>query len=44
MNVDVYDSQGQLEKMFEDDGSYGDEGFTYEEHITPFVEQLAAAD
>lgn len=40
----VYNADGKLAKTFEDDGSYGDEGFTYEEHITPAVEELLAAN
>jgi len=38
----VYNRQGELTKKFEDDGSYGDEGFSYENHVTPFVEELLA--
>ena len=40
----IYNADGELVKTFEDDGSYGDEGFTYEEHITPAVEELLAAN
>ena len=40
----VYNAQGELAQTFEDDGSYGDEGFTYQEHITPAVEELLASD
>jgi thiol-disulfide isomerase/thioredoxin len=37
----VYGPDGQLSKRFDnDDGRYGDEGFTYEQHIVPWVEQL----
>lgn len=36
----VYDQEGKLAKMFEDDGTYGDDGFTYEKHIAPLVVQL----
>jgi thiol-disulfide isomerase/thioredoxin len=39
--VRVYDRQGQLRKQFvNENGEYGDEGFTYQEHVAPFVEQL----
>jgi thiol-disulfide isomerase/thioredoxin len=39
--VRVYDREGNLRKQFvNDDLEYGDEGFTYEEHIAPLVEQL----
>ncbi len=38
----VFDREGKLHKVFKnDDNEYGDEGFTYEKHITPLVEQLA---
>jgi len=37
----VYGPDGQLSKRFDnDDGLYGDEGFTYPKHIVPWVEQL----
>ena len=39
----VYGPDGQLAKRFDnDDGLYGEEGFTYEKHIVPLVEQLLA--
>jgi thiol-disulfide isomerase/thioredoxin len=39
--VRVYDKQGQLRKQFvNDDNEYGDEGFTYEQHIEPLVAEL----
>jgi thiol-disulfide isomerase/thioredoxin len=39
----VYDREGTLQKKFtNDDQEYGDEGFTYEDHIVPLVEQLLA--
>jgi len=39
----VYGPDGQLSKRFDnDDGQYGDEGFTYERHVVPWVEQLLA--
>ena len=39
----VYGPDGQLTKRFDnDDALYGDEGFTYEKHIVPWVEQLLA--
>jgi thiol-disulfide isomerase/thioredoxin len=35
--------EGQLVKRFDNDnGTYGDEGFTYEDHVTPFVGKLLA--
>lgn len=41
----VYGPDGQLTKRFDnDDGLYGDEGFSYEKHIVPWVEQLLAHD
>ena len=36
----VYGADGQLAKLFEDDGSYGEEGFTYEQHIAPLVNDM----
>ena len=36
----VYGPDGKLAKTFEDDGSYGDEGFTYKDHIAPLVVEL----
>ncbi len=39
--VRVYDKQGQLRKQFmNDDAEYGEEGFSYEQHIAPLVAQL----
>ncbi len=39
--VRVYDQEGKLRKQFTNDANeYGDEGFTYEQHIGPLVEQL----
>ena len=40
--VMVYGTDGELAKLFEDDGTYGDEGFTYHDHIEPLVEKLLA--
>jgi thiol-disulfide isomerase/thioredoxin len=41
--VRVYDKQGEMRKQFvNDDNEYGDEGFRYEQHIQPLVEQLLA--
>ena len=38
--VFVYDRGGQLVKRFDNDkNDYGDEGFTYADHIVPLVEQ-----
>ncbi len=37
----VYDREGKLQKKFtNDDNEYGDEGFTYQQHIIPLVEKL----
>lgn len=37
----VYDREGNLRKKFtNDDNEYGDEGFTYQQHIFPLVEEL----
>jgi hypothetical protein len=39
----VYDRAGTLRKRFDnDEGEYGTDGFTYEQHVVPFVEQLLA--
>lgn len=39
----VYDRDGRLSKRFDnDDDLYGDEGFTYDGHIVPWIEQLLA--
>ena len=39
--VRVYDRAGQLRRQFDnDDNEYGDDGFSYERHIVPLVEQL----
>ncbi len=41
----VYGPDGQLSKRFDNDDSlYGDEGFTYEKHIAPWVERLLEQD
>jgi thiol-disulfide isomerase/thioredoxin len=43
--VFVYDRDGTLVKRFDnDDGAYGDEGFTYHEHIVPLVNSLLAGE
>lgn len=43
--VFVYDRDGTLVKRFDnDDGSYGDEGFTYDQQIVPLVESLLAGE
>lgn len=37
----VYDRQGELHKVFSnDEGEYGAEGYNYEQHVAPLVEQL----
>lgn len=39
--VRVYDRQGKLRTQFDNDKEeYGDEGFRYDQHIIPLVEQL----
>lgn len=39
--VRVYDKQGKLAKQFvNDQGEYGEDGFTYARHILPLVESL----
>jgi hypothetical protein len=39
--VRVYDREGKLRKQFVNDyEEFGKEGFTYQKHITPLVEQL----
>jgi thiol-disulfide isomerase/thioredoxin len=41
----IYDREGQLSKRFDnDDDLYGDEGFTYEKHIVPWIKQLLSRD
>lgn len=41
----VYDREGNLKKKFtNDDNEYGDEGFTYPQHIVPLVEELLIDD
>jgi len=43
--VYVYDIHGKLAKRFDNDsGEYGDEGFTYKDHIVPLIEELMAED
>jgi thiol-disulfide isomerase/thioredoxin len=39
----VYDREGKLAKRFDNEANeYGKEGFSYEQHITPFVKELTA--
>ena len=39
--VRVYDRSGKLRKQFDnDDNEYGEQGFRYEQHIAPLVEEL----
>ncbi len=39
----VYGKDGRMRKRFDNDsGEYGEEGFTYEKHVIPLVEQLLA--
>ena len=41
----VYGRDGQLAKRFDnDDATYGDEGFTYKDHILPLVDSLISDD
>ena len=41
----VYGPDGTLAKRFDNDqGEYGAEGFTYEQHIVPFVEGLLGGE
>lgn len=41
----VYDREGKLARRFDNEASeYGEEGFTYEQHIIPFVKELAAKE
>lgn len=43
--VYVYDAGGKLIKRFDNDaGDYGDEGFTYEDHIVPLIESLITGE
>jgi thiol-disulfide isomerase/thioredoxin len=37
----VYDKQGNVHRRFDNDaGEYGEEGFTYEQHVIPLVKEL----
>jgi thiol-disulfide isomerase/thioredoxin len=39
--VRVYDKDGELRRQFvNDDNEYGDDGFTYEKHVAPLVDEL----
>ena len=39
--VQVYDRDGNLRETFtNDDDQYGDEGFTYQQHVIPLIETL----
>lgn len=39
--VQVYDRNGKLARQFDNEkDEYGKDGFTYEKHITPYVQQL----
>lgn len=39
----IYDRAGQLQKRFDnDDQQYGEQGFTYREHVLPLVDKLLA--
>lgn len=41
----VYDRAGQLRKRFDnDDQQYGEQGFTYREHVLPLVDTLLAEE
>lgn len=41
----VYARDGQLAKRFDNDGElYGKDGFSYEKHVVPLVQQLTAVD
>ena len=41
----VYGRDGQLVERFDnDDAAYGDEGFTYKDHVLPLVDSLLAED
>lgn len=41
----IYDREGRLSKRFDnDDNLYGDEGFSYDDHIAPWIEQLRRRD
>lgn len=43
--VQVYDRSGKLAKQFDNEkDEYGGEGFTYEEHITPYVNKLVESE
>jgi thiol-disulfide isomerase/thioredoxin len=43
--VQVYDRSGKLRKQFDNEkNEYGDQGFTYSQHIAPFVADLVTAD
>jgi hypothetical protein len=41
----VYDQSGTLQKRFDnDDGEFGEAGFSYREHVVPLVEELLAKE
>lgn len=41
----VYDRTGKLRKRFDNDnGEYGDDGFTYEKHVEPLVRELIGTE
>ncbi len=43
--VFVYDAAGRMVKRFDNDSDeYGDEGFTYKDHIVPLVEKLIGGE
>lgn len=40
--IQVYDRNGKLSKQFDNEkNEYGKDGFTYAQHIIPYVRQLA---
>jgi thiol-disulfide isomerase/thioredoxin len=40
----VFDQQGKLHKVFNNDGNeYGPDGFKYEQHVTPVIDALLSA-
>ncbi len=38
--VYVYNTDGTIHKVFQESKEYGDDGFSYEKHITPLVDKL----
>ncbi|VAX36366.1 hypothetical protein MNBD_PLANCTO02-389 [hydrothermal vent metagenome] len=42
--VFVYNTDGTIHKMFQESKEYGDDGFSYQKHITPLVDKLVSKE